>query len=538
MSKKILRIISVVLAVLLAGIVAVPTPIDAAASAKDVEQQIIRTYKQARSYYGRYSFDGYCAALVGAQLYLLGITTTVVSCNGNEEYDAYCGQTVTSGGYHVRAYPAGSYTLLEALEEITAGGTRDVYNILVGFQETRSSLGRYYGHACMIHAILGGMVYFVESYDVILNGRYYTEGTPIVCTIAEFAEYYEKTTVSFDGVIHFTEQGYADFCRIYPADLVVTASGGTMRSQPCEAKIDSGSTSIRTLADGEELQVTGLYLNTEGEYWYQIAQEGFVRASHTILKGLRFDDVTVTDPSAPTVLRQGKGYQVEGTIQSGYNSIYTVRAQVYRLEDEGQTQVISATETVQSKYYDLSGSDIARDLTFRKLSAGHYRYDLAAIVGNHYVQGGRLQVGWETVALWSSEFQVVEESGSSGILSFDACGGTAPLDQTAVTVGACVTTLPAARREGFVFLGWYTEEQGGTRVDDGLMPEGDMTLYAHWIGEDALYEGWQDRGKCLYYYSDGLTTMGCIEIDGTLYYFSSMDTPGQDRIMWTAAGTV
>ena len=35
-------------------------------------------------------------------------------------------------------------------------------------------------------------------------------------------------------------------------------------------------------------------------------------------------------------------------------------------------------------------------------------------------------------------------------------------------------------REGFDFDGWYTEAEGGTKVESGDTPTGDTTLYAHW----------------------------------------------------------
>lgn len=538
MSGKLRRFISLVMAVLLTAVLALPRQVDAASvSASSIERQIIRIYKQARSLTGRYSFDGYCGTLVNAQLHLLGITTTVVGNNGNQEFDCYSAQRVTSGGFRTQSFSARSYTLLEALNALTEDGTVDVTNVLVGFQTTKSSLGKRYGHALMVHAILGGTVYFVESYGVNLNGRYYPEGSPISCSIQEFARYYTATTVSFDGVVHFSQQGYADRCRSYPARLCAVSTGGELMSQPCETMIDSDSTLVRKLYDGERLQVTGLYLNTMGEYWYRIGEkDGFVRAERTQVEELLLDDITITDPAAPTVLRQGTGYQVKGVIQAKYNSIYTVRGQVYRIDGESQSPVLSATQTVEGTYYDLSGSAISKELAFRTLPAGQYRYELAVIVDDHYIQGGQLQIGWETVILWTAEFQVVEESGDVGIISLDPQGGSVALDQTVVPLGQPLEELPVPELGGSVFQGWYTAD--GTRVEPGTVPQEDMTLYAHWIEEDVLYEAWLDHGQSLYYYSDGFTTMGQIQVDGFIYYFSSMDTLGQDRILWTSVGIV
>lgn len=533
--KKFFRIFSLILVFLLLTAMVMPASVKTSASSvSDIEKQIRRVYQQAREHYGRSSFHGYCGGLVNAELYYLGITNKVLGNNGNQAYDYFCGQTITNGGYRVRAYSPSRYTLEQALNAITENGTKDVYNVLVGFQATHSAAGSRYGHAVVIHAILDGVVYYMESYDVNLNGKRFPEGTPVHCTISEFAAYYKRTTVSLDGVIYFGTKSYADLCRIYPSYLTVTADGGAaLRSQPCEANVDASSQHIRTLEAGEILTATSLYLNTDGEYWYQIGDEGYVLAGQTQVGELLYDDLTVTEPTAPGVLRQGKGFNVEGVVSAQYNSIYTVRAQVTQLDGEETAPATSATKTVEGKTYNLKNSEISKELTFRLLDTGSYRYDLAAIVDNHYYDRGQLQIEWKTVALWSSDFQILEGSASYHILSFDANGGFVEPDQKVVTAGEAVDVLPTPVLEGSVFLGWYTED--GQRADLTLAPESDMTLTAKWIDEQELYENWQALGQCLYFYSDGLTTTGCFEMDGTLYHFSSVDAAGQSWTIWTVA---
>ena len=96
MRKKFRRVLSGLLAALIL-LSAVPG-VFAAPSEDEITKQIRNTYKKALSLFGRSSFDGYCGSLINAQLYLLGITSGVVHNNGNEEYDEYCDQDVTSGG--------------------------------------------------------------------------------------------------------------------------------------------------------------------------------------------------------------------------------------------------------------------------------------------------------------------------------------------------------------------------------------------------------------------------------------------------------
>lgn len=46
-----------------------------------------------------------------------------------------------------------------------------------------------------------------------------------------------------------------------------------------------------------------------------------------------------------------------------------------------------------------------------------------------------------------------------------------------------VTLLTPTTRDGYTFLGWYTEVSGGTKIGDSgdsYIPSGNITLYAHW----------------------------------------------------------
>lgn len=38
--------------------------------------------------------------------------------------------------------------------------------------------------------------------------------------------------------------------------------------------------------------------------------------------------------------------------------------------------------------------------------------------------------------------------------------------------------LPSANKEGYTFVGWYTEETGGERIDENFKVTGDISLYA------------------------------------------------------------
>ena len=72
-------------------------------------------------------------------------------------------------------------------------------------------------------------------------------------------------------------------------------------------------------------------------------------------------------------------------------------------------------------------------------------------------------------------------------------------------------------------------------MDEEFVPSDDTTLYARWTGVELLNSALEENAECWYYYSDGTTTMGCIQLDGILYCFATADPMNPDAIMWTAA---
>ncbi len=64
-------------------------------------------------------------------------------------------------------------------------------------------------------------------------------------------------------------------------------------------------------------------------------------------------------------------------------------------------------------------------------------------------------------------------------VTFDANGGS--VSQTsAVTVAGKLTSLPTPTYDGYDFLGWYTQKDGGDEVTTNTVFTKDITIYAHW----------------------------------------------------------
>ena len=66
-------------------------------------------------------------------------------------------------------------------------------------------------------------------------------------------------------------------------------------------------------------------------------------------------------------------------------------------------------------------------------------------------------------------------------ITFNAGGGTCGTDTAIIEHGAAVGDLPVPTRGNATFLGWFTEADGGERVEASLSVTSGMTLYAHWL---------------------------------------------------------
>ena len=175
-------------------------------TASDIVKQIEFTYSWAKRYTGYTTFKNYCAHYVNTQLLLLGINTRYVGGNGNDEYDNYKDLSYTGGGRKIHNYPATNSTFKKTLEKIASMGDV-VTDVLVGFQWTSTTAGKKYGHSFLIHGIIDGYVYFSDSFNLTIGGKYYKEGAAIKCTIDELVAYYGRDSAyTLEGLIWFEDE--------------------------------------------------------------------------------------------------------------------------------------------------------------------------------------------------------------------------------------------------------------------------------------------------------------------------------------------
>ena len=72
-----------------------------------------------------------------------------------------------------------------------------------------------------------------------------------------------------------------------------------------------------------------------------------------------------------------------------------------------------------------------------------------------------------------------EPTGAEYTLSFNSNGGS-HVDSITAKEGSSIT-LPVSSKENSIFLGWFTELEGGEKITSEAMPDDDTTYYAHWV---------------------------------------------------------
>lgn len=474
-----------------------------------IRTQIRRVYRRALYATGKSSLNGFCGLMTSYQLWALGVTPYPLTQDGKNMYDYYLNTDTTLAGYDVKTYSAKDYSLEEALNLITHCGTRNAYNIMVGFQRTNTAGGSIYGHAMVIHAILDGTVYFVEGFHTSIGGA---EGNVLTCSISEFADFYNEWCV-YEGLVEFGTKVYTDFCDCYPADLFVEARDeSALLSLPCEEGAE-GCCAVRGTIPGELLRVTEVVDNA-GQMYYRVEDGGTVAylpcdagsVFRTVSDGIGLSDIRV-----PEHIGAGQDFDLAGDVTSQNSYIDSVSLVV---SDGSGQQVLALMLDQDGRMCSLA--DFNKGVDFGTLAEGAYTLSITAEAANTYVSEGLLQTGTSTVELWSAPLLVgaVEEPEVS-VMAGDVKDGWVWQNGTWYFY-----------QNGAPRTGWYCHEG----VDYYFNEDGSVTTgWAEINGKrrcftatGAMRTGWVEAEEGVYYMlSNGAAAIGWRQIDGALYFFGS-----------------
>lgn len=518
-----------VVLVLLFSVMSVSVSAASAAQIEDAKKSAEEIYKKTLESTEMESLNGFCGKMVSHQLMHMGINTEPLTNDGNKQYDMYSRMRMTSGGYYINDYPADDYSLLEALNNISQNGTKDVYNILVGFEWTTTDSGKEFGHACVINAILNGKVYFVESFYTQLGGE---EGNVIVCSIDEFVELFADWTV-YDGTIHFVQGTYDKACKLYPTDIFVRPRFATeLRSQPCLIGTN-GSQMLRSVSAGERLRVTGLMKNTKNEWYYRVQDGdsvGYIVAQAAVLDRTNVEDIVLKDL---TITKTEEDILQLGGVVRGENGM--VGAVEVVLTDAKKNTVLRKRIIVDDYKQDME--DFNSEMDFAALEEGAYTLTICAETASPFIQQDQLayshittQLAETTVLIGNAKMPAKLRTASHKEIldgwywqdgtwycysnNTPICGWYRDLGvQYYLKENGSVTT-GWAEIEGkqYLFSETGALELGWIRTDAGLR-------YA--LKDGTVATGWQIIGGSRYYFNENgkMTTSGTMEYEGVTYKF-------------------
>ena len=90
--------------------------------------------------------------------------------------------------------------------------------------------------------------------------------------------------------------------------------------------------------------------------------------------------------------------------------------------------------------------------------------------------------GWPTSGYWKNNKLVLLDRYAhlKRTVTFNANGGYSVIDSRMVTEGDVIGELPNAERDGYEFLGWFSEVDGGELITSDYIVMSNMTVYAQW----------------------------------------------------------
>ncbi len=507
------RIVSMLLAALLListvafGVSAEGTP------EEEMKAQCRRIYQKTLYNTGRSSLMGLCGLMTGYQLWLLDTTRSAEVYNGNGYFDAYSVQDYTSAGNKVRTYPASSYSLAEALYTVTNGGTLDVYNLVACFQWTNTSAGGRYGHAVVIHAILDGMVYFVEGFHTSLGGA---EGNPIVCTIDEFATLFGDWT-QYEGLIQLGKRDYTDYCQTYPTNLFICADQVALLSQPSAIETN-GCSVMRSTGHNEVFHTTSIYEDEQKQLYFRVTDGercGYIPVADVQIQRINTEGVTAQMEILP--VQPDGGLTLGGKVLSEGSIIRQVTLVITAVDG---TEVFRGGLEAGSRMFDLQQMNDL--LTETALAAGSYTLALYAQVENYTPEENQIYIRRQESQIWCSELTV---------------GADAPAEEAVPVSG---TQIPDGwywdgntryyYQDGAPRVGWFCDNGADYYFqEDGSVTTGWVCIngkYRCFTEAGVMRTGWIEtsQGIC-FMLSNGVAATGLRQIDGKQYYF------GEDHML-------
>ena len=168
-------------------------------------------YREARSYFGGRSFNGYCGTYVRCQLRAMGVFEGQFDFrgNGNQWYSNFENVTQTSGGYYVYRESGA-----DCMKKLAENYGNDIENIVLSFPVQAGYSAEYpgAGHALVIYRLCDGIAYYSESFGF----GDYSEGEVIAEDIDFLVERYSKRHGELLGCVLLSPVRLSDDMPAFP----------------------------------------------------------------------------------------------------------------------------------------------------------------------------------------------------------------------------------------------------------------------------------------------------------------------------------
>ena len=136
----------------------------------------------------------------------------------------------------------------------------------------------------------------------------------------------------------------------------------------------------------------------------------------------------------------------------------------------------------------------------------------------------RLSTGWGTPIPRSWKGIMLDYDNIRHEVVLDPNGGTCETSSLSVLEGLSIGVLPEPTRDNAVFLGWFTEAEGGDEINESMVVAAPMTIYAHWLTEVKKPVIAAD-GKTVFRTDSCEVSITCATENSTIYYTDDGTTP-------------
>ena len=274
-------------------------------------------------------------------------------------------------------------------------------------------------------------------------------------------------------------ESYFDQCTFYPSRVLFTTDRDTsIFSEPRTAKTGNTSVALEAAPNGTQYSSTGLYVNAGGNIFYQVTtsdgQSGYIYSGYTTFDKKAYDDIKISGAAYPNGHVKGNTFDVTGTVKSTYNTLGTLKVQVFSGVDTSGTPVTSGSATVSNNKYSLSGSAIDMAVSFNKLTTGLHTYLITVTFSSYYAksptelglaEGTRtVKTHYFTVVSSAKDQTTCSHKNSEAVLKAATCTDTGSKVVYCTTCGLTEKTTIAA---GVHSYGSYTTTQAATCTATG-----------------------------------------------------------------------